>query len=1348
MATTNNVQQIKYGVFHAHSEHSLKDSTLRVKELVERCAELGAPAVTLTDHGTVSGFYEFMNAQNEINDDFAKKGIDKRISINLIPGVEAYVYDENLAYPRAHFILVAKNYQGFQAISKAVTESNHNIQNGFPVMTLDIFRKYFGKNSIGYNNVFATSACVGGYLATILKTNFILDKEIDKINNKLIKKFSNKNVEFDAEKLIKQIENNTLKIENLRSDIDALIEKRDILKKVAGKKYSAREKAVKRFKGDEYITALEALEKDKKETENAIVEVENVKKEIKNKRNELSKTNKVLKIDKELYDKIKIFHDEISAIAKNKVDDNELYQQAKDAAIMLQNIFGKGNFLIELQYHRIKDEAFVMPILAKLADECNIPVIAANDVHFKESSYNCIRARQLIKSLRFNKIEPLMEGDNEYYVKTDEELKGMMCEILPENVVNQAIQNIGYVAQQCNVVLPNDKHYPKYKDDNGNTVNDALPVLKKLIDIGIKEKFNGRLSAEYKQRIEYELEIIQKMGYTDYLCIVQDYVAYGKKLGKQNPEKVGYTIGVGRGSAVGSLVCYIIGITGIDPIPMNLLFERFLNPDRVSAPDIDVDFSPEIRDKVIEYLKQKYGEEAICHIMTHDTLASKNSIHSVARILGDEEKNDTRAYYTLGNEISKELSGLLSAEKKTIKDCSNELKKIFSSNSKALQIINEAQLIEGTRLNYGIHAAGVILSDNADVSDYVTLMWNDKKAHYCCQCNMIEAEANAGLLKFDFLGLINLKMITDTLRLIKKNTGKEVDIEKVPMDKKVFSEIFAKGNTDFVFQFESQGMKKLLKDYKPKNIEDLTLLNALYRPGPLQYAEKICNVRKGKIKPTYISKAAKDVLEVTFGFPVYQEQIMQLCNKVAGFSLGESDIIRRYMSKKKEDKMAYYRPKFIKGIVDSGASEKDAEQLWNEIIEFAKYAFNKSHAAAYSTIAYYTGYLKYHYPVEYMTAVFNSIKSLSSKTDKRPMAIDVCRKMNITLKNPDINLSYVDFIDSGAINKEILYGLGTVDNVAASAVTIVNERKENGVFRDFKDFILRCNIDKTSIESLIDAGAFDCFASNREALKITYPIYKDAIKKLNNKKEQLLQTQELHKNSTDLKEKNNLAAKIERLQLGIKELNNKIKNICIPNNIVNEPLYSLEKEKSVLGAYLSGNIFDEYPTIKSMRTTIIANISDIDENKPVTVAGLIKNLNTFHRKADGRPFVIFDIMDETSTIKCIAFCDKYDEYRNLFEENAVLSISGKVGLDINAENKQIYIKSVDVVPKKQHDIIIKVADTISWMQSVLPVVEQYRDEAGVPLIVFDAFLGEFRKVEFKVNKNILNNENLDIRVDE
>lgn len=1293
---------ITYGETHVHTEHSFKDSPMSISKLIDALKKKNCPACAITDHGTLLGVFSFMQAC-------------KDAGIKGIPGVEAYMQEDgglvegaDAEDAKKHLVLLAKDADGyFKGISKAVTDSNRRQLKDVPRMNMDILKKWFGPGSAAHGHVIATSACVGGILASILLQNSKIDKEAEKA-----RKWRDRYESPESPSYKK----NVSKYEELEKREADLVSEKETVNAIASKNYGAKKRALKAYEGkSEYASVVDALEKEMAESEKAKEELAVIKKNLAQTRKIMTVVRGKIKDAKESHEKWNKYNDEIEKLLNSKKSEEELIDLVKATINEYLEIFGEGNFFIELQYHGIDKEAYAMPILANIADEMGLPTIAANDVHFAENTEDDIRARQLIRSLRFNKFEPMQTGDDQYYFKSDYEQASALMEMLSEEQVEKAMMGKKLLIDSCNVEFKKENHEPRFINEDSSET--SAERLRRLANEGIKTKYGKNWTEEHQKRLEYELDVIESLKYTDYLCIVADFIQEARRLGM---------VGPGRGSAVGSIVCYLTDITQVDPIPYHLLFERFLNKDRVSSPDIDTDFDIVVREKMIEYVKNKYGKDAVCNIATIGTLAAKNSIRNAARILGSELHNDPKYFLNLGDAIAKEVS----SEPKT-KLSDTDFSK-FKSDKDAQQILKNARLIEGVAVQSGMHAAGVIISDNNDVSDYVPLMWDDDNQKWLCQCDMTQAESDAGLLKMDFLGLKNLNVIADTLAIIKKYHGEDIDIVAVGQglsydgkttkyDKKgknVFEDIFSKGQTNAVFQFESNGMKSMLKRFKPNNIEDLILLVACFRPGPIQYLDDIIDVKHGRKKPHYIVPQMEEILGATYGYPVYQEQIMQIFNKIAGFTLGESDIIRRYMSKKKTEKFAAYKDKFIEGLLHSGAKKKDAEDFWQQLLDFSKYAFNKSHATAYAFVAFYTAWLKLYYPAEYMTAVLNY-----TPVDKLQKMVAECKNIGIEVLPPDINDSEREFSYK---DDSILFGFKKIKGVASAADWIIERRKEKP-FEGFKDYINRGQTKKNVTEALIKAGAMDRWSPNRTALLVS-------IEEISKYDKKIKEKEELIKSSTDEKQ-------IAKAMIALDGFRDQLDGCLIPIGIYEDKEERLRNEFDLLGMYVSGHPLDAYKDIVKKRSCPVSE-AYVGE---VILCGMISNLRLKKRKKDGKSMAFFDLEDESGTMKVCVFTDTYASCGSLIHEGNVVSINGECKIDnrsISDEDDEealnLIAKNIHSISKSVETLILSVKDVCYWTEYIYPLILQYEGE-DFKIQLYDELLSEIRNTKLKVGRNILTN---------
>lgn len=1316
-----------YGILHVHSEFSIRDSAMHLNQMFERAKELGATDIALTDHGMLAGFYDFMK-------------LGKEHGINPIPGIEAYYMpvgnkDDST---RQHLILMAKDMEGFRAICDANYASYQYLYKSaggeFPRMDRQILMDCFGPGAPGHGHVIATSACMQGVLAQILLSNENFHQEAAKIYAKRDKYHPVDDELLDGLK----------EEEELQHEIESLIEERERLTKASKVSTSGMSRRLKTLdkESEEYAALLKDLDAATEAKEQAKLDLVAIKKQIAAKKRAKTAYSESIRAMKKSAEKWAALDEEAQEILSHAKSDEELYRLARDAMMDFVSIFGEGNFFIELQYHHIQREKMSMPILAKLANEYHVPVVAANDAHYATNSYQDIRARTLIAATRFNQlVDEDVEGFGELYMKSEEELRNTLREILDADTVSEALSNIRTITSVCHVELTHENHYPVFV---GNVEGETSAMrLRRLAAEGIPKRYPGsEWTPDKEQRMEYELKIIESMGYSDYLCIVQDFLAYGRALGYECPEKIGFTIGPGRGSAVGSIVCYLSGITDVDPMRYGLLFERFLNPERVSMPDIDSDFAKEIRDKVVDYVRGKYGEKAVCNIITKSTLAGRAAIRAVGRVTDIPES------------IVDSMARLIPpGVDSSVKDIPN-LESLCEENAVVRKLIEDTLLIEGTTVAYGMHAAGVIISDNDDVGKYVPLWYNTKKETWVAQCDMGQCEHDVGLLKMDFLGLRNLDIISDTLRRIYRNYGKRIEMEEVPLEKEIFSNIFSTGNTNSIFQFESSGMKEMLRQFNPSSMEDLILLVAAYRPGPMQYIPQITNVKWGKSKPKYIAEGMEGILAPTYGSPIYQEQIMQIFNKIGGFSLGESDIIRRAMSKKKleilTDPKTNYRGKLIDGLIAHGASQQDAENFWEQLLDFASYAFNKSHAAAYAHVAYYTAWLKYHYPAEYMCSVMTR-----TEYKKLPALIADCRKMGLVIKAPDINTSQVGFTNTSS---SIIFGFGSVKGVGILGDAIVEERSKNGPFASVKDFVTRIltnqpqAYDKASMESLIKTGAFDNFCSgNRASILKSIEELVSVTKKMLKKKDDVAVKKAAFEaisskpdsSETDRKKAERSLKAAEKTYAALQEL-------YIQHTfplVYEDSKARLEEEFELLGFYVSGSPFDEYVSAaqKVKSRLELADVTNQKSGSVVIVCGMVKELKVFQRKSDGMPFCSFSLFDDTGEIAVKCFTKAYQTYRDMIDNEAALCITGKVFvdkriLDDGTETdygSYIAVESAYVLQPERTGAILITGETLADWAENYEAIQKYEETNGYELFFNDRSLRQLRKASFRVSDRIL-----------
>ena len=886
------------------------------------------------------------------------------------------------------------------------------------------------------------------------------------------------------------------------------------------------------------------------------------------------------------------------------------YARAKERALAYLDTFGEGNYYLEVQNHGIADELKILPLLYRLSAETSIPLAATNDCHYinKEDSemQNVLLCIQTGKTLG----EPngMSFETEEFYVKSASE----MASLFPEH--EEALKNTVSIAERCNVEFEfGNIKLPKFTIDG---VDDNEAYFRSLCRAGMLEKYGKTPDRSVTDRLEYELSVITKMGYTDYYLIVWDFIKYAREHD--------IPVGPGRGSGAGSLCAYCIGITGIDPIKYNLLFERFLNPERVSMPDFDIDFCIEGRQDVKDYVVRRYGKDYVSEIIAFDTLKARAAVRDVGRVLG--------LPYALCDKVAKQIDFRDTLES-AVKG-SEELSSLYRSDRSVKKLIDLSRQLEGMPRHASTHAAGVVISA-VPLSDLVPLQKNDDTV--VTQYTMTVLES-LGLLKMDFLGLRNLTIIRDTVREIHK-TQPDFDIDSVPTDDPAVYEMLSRGDTSGVFQFESAGMTARLVELAPERLEDLIVVISLYRPGPMKsipvYIENKKNPDRIKYKPPIL----KSVLADTYGCMVYQEQVMEICRKLAGYSYGHADIVRRAMAKKKHDVMLKERESFVAGAEKNGVDEKTANEIFDEMISFASYAFNKSHAAAYAYLAYQTAYLKCHYNGIYMAALMSSVMGMTGKLAEY---IASCRSAGTQVLSPDINRSMKNFTFSG---EKMYFGLLAIKNVGSGlADRIIAERQLKGSFRGLQDFCERIEgkeLNKKALENMIKAGAFDALGLNRRQMLDSYVSLLEAAG-------------------------SNSRSVIEGQLNFLDSAEDQELNVKIPFKPEFDSKRLLAMEKEAAGMYLSGNPLSEYKWIAQLLHT--ASIGDITgETASVTDGPSIKLLcilegKKLHVTKNNEKMCFIDVSDGTGELECVVFPDLYSVCASQLVHDDILLINGKISV--------------------------------------------------------------------------------------
>ena len=914
-----------------------------------------------------------------------------------------------------------------------------------------------------------------------------------------------------------------------------------------------------------------------------------------------------------------------------------MYEEGKAAALRYQDIFGEGNFFLELQDHGMPEQRLVNQSLLRMSQETGIELVATNDVHYTyaedEKPHDILLCLQTGKKLK-DEDRMRYEG-GQYYIKSEEEMR----ELFPYAL--QALQNTQRIADRCQVEIEfGVTKLPKYDVPEGYT---SWEYLKKLCYDGLAARYPDA-GAQLKERLEYELSTIRSMGYVDYFLIVWDFINYARTQD--------IMVGPGRGSAAGSIVSYCLGITSIDPIKYQLLFERFLNPERVSMPDIDVDFCFERRQEVIDYVVRKYGEDRVVQIVTFGTLAAKGVIRDVGRVMD--------LPYGYVDSIAKMIPGELNITLDRALTMNPELKKLYQEDEQVRELIDMSRRLEGLPRHTSMHAAGVVIGQKA-IDEFVPLSLGSDGS-VTTQFTMTTLE-ELGLLKMDFLGLRTLTVIQDAQKLASKSTGREINVDAIDYDDKAVLNSIGTGKTDGVFQLESAGMKSFMKELKPQSLEDIIAGISLYRPGPMDFIPKYI---KGKNHPeliTYDCPQLEHILAPTYGCIVYQEQVMQIVRDLAGYTLGRSDLLRRAMSKKKGDVMQKERQNFVygnpeenvPGCIANGIDEKTANQIYDEMIDFAKYAFNKSHAAAYAVVAYQTAWLKYYYPVEFMAALMTSVIDNSGKVSEY---IYTCRQMGIEILPPDINKGVGNFsVDNGRIR----YGLAAIKSIGRPVIeAIIKEREAAGEFKTLKDFIERLSgkeVNKRTIESFIKSGAFDSLGGTRKQFMVIYLQVMDQVNR---------------------ERKYSMTGQMSLFDMVSDDQKAEF-DIPLPNVGEYEKETKLAFEKEVLGIYLSGHPLEEYEDKwkkNITRTTLEFQLDEetgrakVHDGARETVGGMITGKTIKYTK-NNKVMAFLTLEDLAGSVEVIVFPKDYEKNQQYLEEESKVFIRGRVSEEDEADSKLI-----------------------------------------------------------------------------
>jgi len=889
------------------------------------------------------------------------------------------------------------------------------------------------------------------------------------------------------------------------------------------------------------------------------------------------------------------------------------FADAEKIAREYQNIFGENNFFLEVWHHpNIEGTEKVKRKIIELGRKLNIPLVATQDIHYLNSDdgkYHDI----LLAVQTGNKIE----DDDRLSLRADDfsmRSPEMMMELFKD--LPDAIENTNKISSRCNVKLSIGKiHLPKFSLPDGETCSNKF--LRKLINERISRRY-PEINEEIKNRFEYELGVIEKMGFADYFLIVSDFVNWAKAHG--------IMVGPGRGSAAGSIISYILGITDVDPLKYDLLFERFLNPDRIQLPDIDLDFADTRRDEVLEYVRNKYGEDRVAQIITFGTMAARASIRDAGRALGMP--------YSFCDRIAKLIPFNIDLTQSL--EVVLELRQLYETNPDVKKIIDAAKKLEGVARHASVHACGVVIS-NEKLTDRLPLQRSPQQENIIITQFEMHNVEDLGLLKMDFLGLKNLTIIENTIRLVAESGGNKINLSEIPLDDKETFLILQKGDTTGVFQLESSGMRRYLKELKPTEFEDIVVMVALYRPGPMELIPSYIARKHGKEEVSYLHPRLEPILKGTYGIGIYQEQMMRIARDLAGFTLSEADTLRKAIGKKIKELLEQQKEKLIEGMKNNGIEEKTALKIWELFPPFARYGFNRSHAVCYALIAYQTAYLKARYPLEFMTALFNAD---SGDVERVAFLINEAKKMGIAVLPPDINSSFMKFTPE---EKNIRFGLLAVKNVGSNIVeAIIEERQKGGPFSGLTDFLKRVthkDLNKKSLESLIKAGVFDSFKISRGKLLANV--------------DEILRFSQQNKKRKDMAQNNLFGDTYFGDSLSLK---------------ADMPLSSKDRlfwEKELLGLFISGHPMKEYmaqleeKNVSFIREIISNSNGKNNYHKKHRIAGVITKIQKILTKA-GQPMIFAKVEDFDSEIEVLVFNSALTKTLDVWRENNIIISEGRV----------------------------------------------------------------------------------------
>ncbi|MCI5503354.1 MAG: DNA polymerase III subunit alpha [Eubacterium sp.] len=959
----------------------------------------------------------------------------------------------------------------------------------------------------------------------------------------------------------------------------------------------------------------------------------------------------------------------------------EDFEGARAAARRMNELFGPGNFFLELQDHGIRQQTQVNSTVMRLSKELDIPLVVTNDVHYINEDdaiphdlLLCIQTGKLVSDTDRMRYE-----GGQFFLKSEEEMQRLFP------YAREALENTHKIAERCNVeIVFGEQKVPKFDVPEGY---DAYSYLQKLCEEGLEKRYGSHAPQDLKERLEYELDTIKNMGYVDYFLIVWDFIRFAKSQG--------IAVGPGRGSAAGSIVSYCLEITNIDPIRYQLIFERFLNPERVSMPDIDIDFCYERRQEVIDYVYRKYGKDKVVQIITFGTMAARMAVRDVGRVLAIP--------YAQVDKVAKMIPMELGITIEKALNSNPELKQAYDSDETTRNLIDMSMRLEGLPRHTSIHAAGVVIGSRP-LDEFVPLSRGADNV-ITTQFTMTTIE-ELGLLKMDFLGLRTLTVIQDAVRMIEKKTGQPLDIDNINYEDSKVYEMIGQAKTEGVFQLESAGMKSFMRELRPENLEDIIAGISLYRPGPMDFIPKYIKGKQNKDTIQYSCPELEEILAPTYGCIVYQEQVMQIVMKLAGYTLGRSDLVRRAMSKKKGDVMARERANFVygneqegvEGCIKRGIPEDVANHIFDEMIDFAKYAFNKSHAAAYAVVAYQTAWLRCYHPVEFMAALLTSVITNPKKITEY---INTCRGMGIQILPPDINEGESGFsVSDGAIR----YGLTAIKSLGKNVIdAMVTERNAHGPYKNLKDFMERLTtkeINKRTIENLIKSGALDSLGATRKQLMMVYAFVLDEVNR---------------------ERKENISGQMSLFDF-FSEEEKKEYEVQYPDVGEYDQAQKLAFEKEVMGIYVSGHPLEDY--MDSMKKQITAKTTDFEPDEDTghaivkdgyhyIVGGMLSGVTVKLTKTN-QNMAFLTLEDLFGTVEIILFPRDYQKYRDVLVADTPLYVKGRAS--VSEESGKLVAEEIipmDQVPKEVWIQVENVGVFQEKQQALYDIIRQHSGERGL-----------------------------------